>query len=67
MQNLWQQSHSRIATSAEPPRKPTEAMIEAGKRRRRVERHLHSNKLRELVSANAELAEWEALADELED
>lgn len=67
MQNLYQQTHTRIATSYGPTRKPAEAMVEAGKRRRRIERPLHSNKLRELVSASADIDELERMIDELEE
>jgi hypothetical protein len=65
--NLWQQSHKNIAGSIEPPKKPTEAMKEAGVTRRRIERRVHSNKLRGYVSANADIDELERMIDELED
>jgi len=64
--NLWQQSHTRIAASSGPTKESTPEQLAEGRRRARAERRIHANDLRKLVSQNADLSEWESMADELE-
>jgi hypothetical protein len=65
--SLFQDLNVDSARSKEPPKKPTEAMKEAGVTRRRIDRHIYSNTIRGLVSANADIDELERMIDELED
>ena len=65
--NLWQESHRHIAgNNGEHSRKPTEAQIELGKRRKREDRRKCANELRALRSRNADIDEFEEMANELE-